>query len=261
MVDDDPRCPLCGGLFTPDQVRAANPSATCTFCNASVLLRRPPSEPEDAPPALPVGFTVTELAAESALAPVAITPYREPGREIVQHDGLLIEWRVDNKAVRRVGPIATAATLTAGAAIIGLGLAFTEPGAVVCGLMPVLCGVFGWIFTRHWWRPERALLANTEGIQFLRRKLLGGWKPAHLPAAEIAQLYVVDSQDPDKAVYPAYARFELRAKDRAGRSHVLVMVETPEQAWWLESRLEQHLGLIDRPVPGELERPRKAMPK
>lgn len=30
-----------------------------------------------------------------------------------------------------------------------------------------------------------------------------------------------------------------------------VSVQTPEQAWWLEARLEHHLGLVDRRVEGE----------
>ena len=42
--------------------------------------------------------------------------------------------------------------------------------------------------------------------------------------------------------------------------HMVVSVGTPLQAWWLEERLERHLGIVDRPIAGEHARDRKLLP-
>ena len=64
-TEPDSRCPRCGGLFTPDQIKLAQPAADCTFCNMTVLLRRPEPVPEAAPLAWPKGFVVTETRPQS----------------------------------------------------------------------------------------------------------------------------------------------------------------------------------------------------
>lgn len=48
--------------------------------------------------------------------------------------------------------------------------------------------------------------------------------------------------------------FILYVRDHGGHDHVITQVEDPEQAWWLEQRLERHLGVSDHPVHGEHKR-------
>ena len=87
-TEADPRCPRCGGLFTPDQIK--QPTADCTFCNMTVLLRRPAPVPEAAPLPWPKGFDVTETPAQepTALVTVERNPYREPGQSLALRPGI-----------------------------------------------------------------------------------------------------------------------------------------------------------------------------
>jgi hypothetical protein len=68
---------------------------------------------------------------------------------------------------------------------------------------------------------------------------------------DIAQLYVRNTSLIARSWLP---RFTLYARDRAGRDHAITKLDTPEQAWWLEDRLEGHLGLVGRAVAGEYRR-------
>ena len=101
--------------------------------------------------------------------------------------------------------------------------------------------------------PARSLTIDASGVGFQRRSWTGRWVPARLDAVDVEQVYVIDKQATtiDKLV-ERYAVCALAG----GREEELIAVETPEQAWWLEERLEHHLGIVDRAVGGELTKPR-----
>ena len=259
-TEPDPRCPRCGALFTPDQIKRAQPTADCTFCNMTVLLRRTEPIPEAAPLAWPKGFVVTETpapkptSADRALVRVGGDPYRDAGSQApALRPSLLIAWTDDNFYMRIVlvlvnlflwGTSITAWVLTILGIIVGkadVAIAWTI-GAIGAG----------W-FTRMLWRNARRVGADHNGLHWSRVAMSTRIVQEHLPASEIAQLFV-------RVETPELGEFEegipipafiLYARDHGGRDHVITQVEYPEQAWWLEERLERHLGAVDRPVDGE----------
>ncbi|MEO8551503.1 MAG: hypothetical protein ABI678_16105 [Kofleriaceae bacterium] len=74
----------------------------------------------------------------------------------------------------------------------------------------------------------------------------------HLAAPEVAQLLVRDITDRDGDNIWPKQEFRLYVRDRAGKDHALFAFPQPHNAWWLEERIEHHLGIPDRRLPGEL---------
>lgn len=252
------RCPRCGGLLTPDQIRAARPTADCTFCQMSVLVRRPEPVPETPPVAMPKGFHVSETPAPKpgALVRVDGDPYREPGRALDRPPGLAISWTEDRPYLR-VGLVLV--NMLTGAMCAGVWIALVlaarlDINRIIAALVGTwIAGGFAW-FTRALWGNTRWVRADHEGLHWRRLTRTARWVPALLPAAEIAQLFVRDETDRDDDYFEV-PTFVLYARDRQGRDHVIVQVEDPEQAWWLEARLEEHLGIVNRRIEGEHRRP------
>ena len=259
------RCPRCGGLLTPDQVRHAHPTADCTFCQMTVLVRRPDPVPEAPPVAMPKGFEITETPAPKpdALVHVGGDPYRDAGQALALRPGLSIRWVEDNFYLRLC--LALANVLTVGAFVTMWIVAILEGGfdRIFAGLVAtVLAGGFAW-FLRAGWSNARWVRADHEGLHWPRLTRTAARRPMLQPASEIAQLYVRD-ETPTIGKYEegiAVPCFILYARDHAGRDHMIVQVEDPEQAWWLEARLEQHLGIVNRRIEGEHRREPPLLPE
>jgi hypothetical protein len=113
---------------------------------------------------------------------------------------------------------------------------------------------------RAGWNNACWVRADHEGLHWLRLTWTGRRARALLPASEIAQLFVRDKtdRDSDAVVIPNYV---LYAREHGGRDHPIVSVEDPEQAWWLEARLEQHLGIVNRRIEGEHRREPRLLPE
>jgi hypothetical protein len=253
-------------LFTPDQIKLARPTADCTFCDMTVLLRRPEPAPEAAPPTWPKGFEVTETPApkpttEHALARIDSDPYREAASPPpALRPGLSISWTDDNFYMRiGLGFFTFAFGGTTIAMwilmILGIGIGIEKLGVMI--IWTILSIATGWL-TRMVWRNARWVRADHKGLHWTRVAMSTRVVHAHLPDSEIAQLFVRD-ETPEVNSYRgqiAIPAFILYARDHHGHDHVITQVEDPEQAWWLEERLEHHLGITDRPVAGEHRRQR-----
>lgn len=257
------RCPRCGGLLTPDQIRHARPTADCTFCQMTVLVRRPEPVPETPAVPMPKGFEVTETAAPKpgALVPAGGDPYRDPGSQApALRPGLSITWTEDNFYLRLTLVLANIFTwgwsVTCWCLLILGGPLKLIPAA----LFTTFLGGFFALGTRTTWPNARWVRADHEGLHWHRYRLTARRETALLPASEIAQLFVRDKtdRDPDAVVIP---NFVLYARDHRGHDHSIVHVEDPEQAWWLEARLEQHLGIVNRRVEGEHRREPPLLPE
>lgn len=239
-----PRCP-CGGLFTPDQVRAADPSAECTFCKRRVLLRPPPSPPEaPRPKALewPSGFVVTESPAP-ALPPGSVDPYRA-APVAPPRGALTITWKA--AAPRWVWLFYI---VWCG----GLILFAAASGERHAPLVLVLVAATTWHQLGSFVNTQRIVVDGAE-LRFTSRPV-PYIRGIRLAASEVSQLFTLETpRKKDGPLYFVYVR------DRRGRDRQLVQLEAPEQCWWLEEKLEQHLGLVDRPIDGELRRPMEERP-
>jgi hypothetical protein len=249
-------------LFTPAQINRAQPTGECTFCNMTVLLQRPEPVPEALPLTWPKGFAVTETPApkltsvDRALVP-GNDPYRDPASPaLALRQGLSIAWKDDNFYLR-IGLVFTNLCLWGSGTTIWilmvLGVLVGNIGlAIVWTLVAVACG---W-FTRVLWRNARLVRADHEGLHWTRVAWTTRVVQEHVPASKIAQLFVRDETPKfgtfeDGIAIPAFA---LYAREHGGRDHFITQVEDPEQAWWLEARLEQHLGIADQSIDGEHRR-------
>lgn len=244
----DHRCPGCDAVFTPDEVRRAAPTIVCTFCKLTVLLRPPPPAvpaespapalpaPTPAPPlTVPAGFEITDTAAPAYDTALILN---DPYRALFQRDeqppraGLTIKWATHTSKARTALGLWTV-VLCAAVAVLGhWGIA---GAASIVGLG---------MFARSWnigrLHADHEVLALDVGPLSL--------KQLRIPADDVEQLYCVERSDSTTTRYVVYAR------DRAGRRYELAVLPTAEQAWWLEERLEAHLGLVDRPIDGEHRR-------
>jgi hypothetical protein len=203
---------------------------------------------------MPKGFEVTEIAAPTSTALVRVDgdPYREPGPLAVR-PGLSITWTEDSFYLRLALALASSAACAGSVACWILGPA---AGGIISTL---IAGTFAW-FTRAAWSQARWVRADHEGLHWPRLTWTARRVPALLPASEIAQLFVRDETDRDEDAV-AIPNFVLYARAHGGRDHPIVQVENPEQAWWLEARLEQHLGIVNRRIEGEHRREPPLLPE
>ena len=217
---------------------------------------------EAAPLAWPAGFAVVETAAappdEQALVRVG-DPYREPATQaIALRPGLAITWTDDNYDQRVLLGVLNATFIGTSAilwALIGLG--------VVAGKLPITIGLslvalaLVW-FTRMTWRNKHRVIADHAGLHWTRIALSTRNVHERLPASEITQLFVREvtpALAPGEEVGLVVRSYVVYARDQAGNDHAAIAeVERPEQAWWLEARLERHLGIADEQIDGEHRR-------
>ena len=265
-------CPCCGAVIAPDQLTEP-PFATCRSCKLSVLAKRrvarvraavdapaavatptsaivtTPSVVMAMPPkptAWPPGFIVEETAAPAALAAMPGDPYRSaprsPGRA-----GLTITWHTKRPGARRIVLLFIAlwwGLLTAIVRAGDLELWLSLHVFVGFAMLPVLFGA---------WMNQTRIHAGSESLARHAPSVTRG-RDVVLPIERIAQLFTrkVTTRDRnERGNYVDRVDYVLFARDHAGRDHEFVSVQTPAQAWWLEARLEHHLGIVDRPVEHE----------
>jgi hypothetical protein len=116
------------------------------------------------------------------------------------------------------------------------------PALVVC--VPV-SGVLAYATLATWLNVTR-VVADHEGLSCRIGPIRQATRVS-LPVDRITQLFIVEDTDTDgDRSYVLFARL-------GERDHKVVVLDTPEQAWWLEERLEHYLGITDRPIAGEYQ--------
>jgi hypothetical protein len=235
-------CPYCDAVFLPAQL--ADLSFTrCAHCKLSVLVTwhagRASIPVPPKPAAWPAGFVVEETAAAE---PPAAGPYRTgsppPGRP-----GLTITWRTS-------GTWARCYLIVFNALWWGVLISFVTSGkpAIWIGLYALVGCALLWLLAGAWLNSTR-IHADSESLSRSIRPL-SLTSDVVLPIETIAQLFTrrvetSGSEGDPRITYVLYAR------DRSDRDHEIISLDRPGQAWWLEARIEQHLGIADRPVEGE----------
>jgi DNA-directed RNA polymerase subunit RPC12/RpoP len=236
MATEEVRCPKCRAALTPDEIRRADPAIDCPFCRTRVLVKRPP--------------------AAVALVPVAIakpTPFivvEEPVTDMVVGDGgpfrsaavpvrptLSITWKEPGA---RAAAIASA-VIASIAAICG------AAGAVSAAVGIGLCAILAMWFAVSMAVNTMRLTASRDALVVRAGRMPGprlNRQDVQLPAADIVQLYVIEQVTTSED--GTTRRYLLIARDRHGKDHDLCRVHTPEEAWWLEERVERHLGIVDK---------------
>jgi hypothetical protein len=230
----DVRCPRCAALFTPDQIRAANPTARCSFCKTELLVRQelpppPPEAPPPPPPPMPPFFEVTETAPRRAEADAG-DPYRSAPASPPRSE-LTIHWRDRRDLVPAILAMIFLWGLVAPFLVVG---AWWAPVGVVIGL----AGTFVTVATAVNWSRVRV---DADAIEWTSHPLPVD-RRRRVPIAEVAQLFTVR----------AAASYVVNVKTRRGKVRVIAAVASPAQASWLEYAIERHLGIEDQPVEGEL---------
>jgi hypothetical protein len=263
-------CPCCDAAIAPEQLTEP-PFATCTSCKLSVLAkwRRVPAAATSSaatpitptapavttapvapalatsipaptkPAAWPPGFVVEETAPLAPLASVAGDPYRSAPRR-PERAGLTITWHTKRPGVWRIVLLFIALWSGLLTVIARAGDLQTWLGLhVFVGfiMLPVLFGA---------WMNRLRIHAGSESLS---RHAASVSRDVVLPIERIAQLFTRKLTTPDRDELGNYVDrvdYVLFARDHAGGDHEFVSVQTPEQAWWLEARLEHHLGLVDR---------------
>ena len=239
--DRETRCPRCAALFTPDEVRAAAPTARCGFCGTEVLIKLPPPMPPPPepppPPPMPPGFEVIEIAAPRPPAPLG-DPYRT-APEPAPRPHLTIRWKQGAGfwfflLFTVVWWAFTLVFLLAG-----------DWGVLLHALAGV---VLAWntlviAFNHSYVRVDSAAIAwSSEPIPFRPRR--------RIEVSDIEQLFAVrevkETRDGEQV------RFRVKVKTRDGKERELADVHDADQARWLEHAIERHLAIEDRPVEGEL---------
>jgi hypothetical protein len=240
------RCDRCRAVFTPDELRAASPYATCKFCDATTRVKpeapRPP-EPPPAPvlPAIPVPRRF--IVVEDGVAARGEGPYR--GLEVSDHS-ISIRWPYQSLASRL--PMTAFTVGWCGVLLTAIVAALaTEPTAVLFTALHVAAGVWlardtyrAWAYQR-WIRLDRRSLSVGVG----RTPFAGG---IHVRREDLDQIYVVSRS------HRRGMTFEVHARDRTGESQLLLETESESEAWWIEQFLEQHFQLVDTLVAGEHRR-------
>lgn len=196
---------------------------------------------------IPKDFTVVETTDTTALVPV--DPYREAERSLDAPATLEVAWNADNWDERAL-TVACALALPAIVfwAWFTLGVL---AGAGAC----LASGVgFAWL-VRRVWDAKRWIRVDGDGIRWRARSWLSRPVIRKLPSGDIAQVFVRDVTDRNTNNLWPKEVFRLFARDRSGIDHPIVDFPTPENGWWLEERIEHHLGIPDRKLAGELAKP------
>ena len=107
------------------------------------------------------------------------------------------------------------------------------------GLLMGVMGVIGIYTLLGVWFNKAEVHADRQEIVFragpVARKL------TRLATSEIDHLFTLEVRDSEGD--PSYV---IKARDRAGRDFDLLTILHSEQAWWIQDRLERHLGLPHR---------------
>ena len=113
--------------------------------------------------------------------------------------------------------------------------------------------VFGYVALLKLFNHTRIEASPRKGLEVWHGPIPCFIRSPTVDRRDIRQLYgqgPVNQQLKEGSVYT----YELRVLSRDGGSRMLVGEElSPEQVLFLERTLEEHLGIVDEPVPGELK--------
>jgi len=234
-------CKACGAALTATGLDPAAGTVSCVHCGA--LFRLDEAERRalgGAEAAAPPGPRVRERVP----LPRHVTVERL-GRRLV------VRWRWFRWSML---PLLFFALVWDGFLVAWYSIAFSSEGrvpwiALVFPLLHVLVGI-GVTYGAALNLLERTTVEVDGGALSVTHGPLP-WGPSPtVPVHEIEQIFVARTVRQSKNG-PSVS-WELRAVTRKDRSLLLARgLAEPEQAWWLEQEIEEHLGLADRPVAGE----------
>ncbi len=219
---NDP-CPRCGASLPLSAIATALDLARCPACDEVIDLRSKATSPVLAVPP-PEGWVVEGRGSD-----------------------LTVRWRWARLQTLFLLPFAVfwnGILLTAAA---GLSEGFTHPEKLLFGLLVphVWVGV-----GLAYYSVATLFNTTTVSARFGRVTVKVGPLPwrgnRELDAKDLTQLFVVERRGNRGAV-----SFDVCALTRDGRRQQLVTVPQPDQATFIERRVEQALGVVDRPVEGE----------
>ena len=200
----------------------------------------------DRPEQWPKGFVVTEQAEQTTAMVVAGgDPYRDAERTLDPSVALEVAWTEDNWGERVVAVIACGSV-----PFLAMTYAFYLGLAAMIAAGVVAVAACAWI-TRMVWDTQRWLRVGSDGMHWRSRSLLLVPTVHRLAAGDITQLHVRDETPRNPNHWPE-EKFRLYVRDRRGKDHALFTFPEPQNAQWLERRIEDHLGIPDRALPGEL---------
>ncbi len=240
-------CTLCDRPFTPDQMSLGQRTAECTSCQMSVLLHQPDlaaDDPDTQLLAWPRGFAIADLPPPAG-ASVQLGDGMYRTHEVARRPGLAITQEIPRDDHERLVRTIVAGELLV-ATIIALA-AGAAPAVTVCFAGALIALLWSLSTARH---RRRTIRVDQQGLHWPGITWTTGLRHWSLGNQDIAQLYVRNTSLAESWL----PRFTLYARDRAGRDHAITKLDTPEQAWWLEDRLEGHLGLVGRTIAGEYRR-------
>lgn len=200
----------------------------------------------DRPEQWPKQFVVTERPEDTTALVAVGDPYRDAQRTLDPSVALEVAWTEDNWGERVVAVLLDfVVPVLAMTYAYGLGLA----AVIAVGLASVAACAY---MTRMVWDAKRWLRVGSDGMHWRTRSRLLRPKMYELPVGEIAQLHVRDVTDRNPNNIWPEEKFRLFVRDRVGRDHALFTFPQPDQARWLEERIETHLGIPDRALAGEV---------
>lgn len=225
-------CPQCGSSYRAEDLDAARGVLTCRYCRSLTLFRgTPASDPVQRPrPAveLPRRFTV-----EDGLQGLVIRRrWFQPSFVFlagfcVIWNGFLFAW------YSFAGPEAPLLVLVFPALHVALGLGLTY-------------------FTLAGFLNTTTIQVGADSIQ-VRHAPLPWPGVAHIPAMRVTQLFCKErihrGKNGSRSTYEVWA-----VLDDGPTKKLVSGLDEPDQALFVEQRVEKALGLADRPMPGELPR-------
>jgi hypothetical protein len=228
------KCPSCGSFFRAGDLDAARGVLTCRFCRVLTLFSTPSSAPSGPPPrgevALPARFTIEERA-DGGLA-IHRRWFRPQFLFLL---GFCVIW-FGALSVFYAGILASGA-----------------PG--FAALFPLLhVGIGLWIayFTLAGLFNTSTITVHDETLSVRHGPLPWRGVPA-VPAARITQLYckqrIHHGKNGTTTTYEVWI-----ARDEGGALKLVSGLDDPDQALFVEQRVEKALGLSNLPMPGELPR-------
>jgi len=242
-------CPLCDRPFAPEQMSRRPLTAECTSCQMSVLLLGRALTTDDSADtqrlAWPRGFAIADLALrDSTSVQLGDGIYRT--HEVAPRPGLAITREIPrDRHEHLVRAIVAGELLVATIIALAAGASRAVP---VCLAGALIVLVWSLASARH---RRQTIRVDQQGLHWPGITWTTQLRHRSLANDDIAQLYVRNTSLIARSWLP---RFTLYARDRAGHDHAVTKLDTPEQAWWLEDRLEGHLGLVGRAVAGEYRR-------
>ncbi|MGI5861958.1 MAG: hypothetical protein ACOX6T_07845 [Myxococcales bacterium] len=236
------KCENCGAAIDPANVHQELAVARCTRCHGLVDLARRRGEFGSSPRSrervpLPERFTVDEGPGRLkvswrwfSLAHLFLLVF------CLLWNGVLLLWYL----AISIGFSATAEAVPASTALVFVGFPI---GHVVVGVWLTYCTLAGFL--------NRTSVEVSGGALRIRHAPLP-WPGKRIEAHVISQLFCEEKLHRGK--HGSQSTYRLHAiVGRERRRVLLLKLDDMQQALYLEQRLELELGIVDRPVPGELK--------